>query len=125
MPPHLAREHYHYPRRIDIARMAQAARLFEGRHDFASFAKTSSLPAGTIRQIFRCELKKKGHRLHLEVEGSGFLHHMVRNMAGTLLEVGAGSITLEEFRALFVNRDRKLAGFAAPAHGLVLLKVRY
>jgi tRNA pseudouridine38-40 synthase len=50
---------------------------------------------------------------------------MVRNMAGTLLEVGVGSIALEEFRALFVSRDRKLAGFAAPAHGLVLLKVRY
>jgi tRNA pseudouridine38-40 synthase len=125
MPPHLAREYFHHPRRIDIAGMAQAARLFVGKHDFASFAKTASLPKGTIRRIFRCDLKKKGHRLHLEVEGSGFLHHMVRNMAGTLLEVGVGSIALEEFRALFVSRDRKLAGFAAPAHGLVLLKVRY
>jgi tRNA pseudouridine38-40 synthase len=123
--PHLAREYYHYPHRIGVGEMAQAARLFEGEHDFASFAKTASLPSNTIRRIFRCELKKQGYRLHLTVEGSGFLHHMVRNMAGTLLEVGRGSMGLREFRELFVKRDRKLAGFTAPAHGLVLLKVRY
>ncbi len=125
MMPHLAREYYHYPRAIDIARMMRAARLFEGEHDFASFAKKSSLPSGTVRRIIRCELKKQGYRLHLTVEGSGFLHHMVRNMAGTLLEVGKGSMSFEEFLDLFVKRDRKLAGFTAPAHGLVLMKVRY
>lgn len=125
MPPHLAREYYHYPHRLNMARMTQAAHLFEGEHDFASFAKTASLPSGTIRRIFRCGLKKRGYRLHLTVEGSGFLHHMVRNMAGTLLEVGGGAMNLHEFRDLFVKRDRKLAGFTAPAHGLVLLKVRY
>jgi tRNA pseudouridine38-40 synthase len=125
MLPHLAREYYHYPHRIDLPRMTQAARLFEGKHDFASFAKTASLPSGTIRRIFRCEMKKRGFRLHLTVEGSGFLHHMVRNMAGTLLEVGGGAMSLAEFRDLFVKRDRTLAGFTAPAQGLILLKVRY
>jgi tRNA pseudouridine38-40 synthase len=70
-------------------------------------------------------LKKKGLRLFLTVQGNGFLHHMVRNMAGTLIEVGKGSISLEQFQDLFVKRDRRLAGFTAPAHGLVLLKVQY
>ena len=123
--PHLAREYYHFPRRLDLSRMVQGARLFEGEHDFAAFAKACSLPANSIRRIFRCELKKKGYRLHFTVEGSGFLHHMVRNMAGTLLEVGEGTMSLQEAQDLFLRRDRKLAGFTAPAHGLVLLKVRY
>lgn len=125
MAPHLAREYFHYPRPVRIPLMMQAARLFEGEHDFASFAKADSLPANTVRRIFRCELKKRGHRLLLTVEGNGFLHHMVRNMAGTLLELGGGAISLEEFRDLFARRDRRQAGFTAPAHGLVLQKVRY
>ena len=123
--PHLMREFFHFPYPVDIGRMKAAARLFVGEHDFASFAKANSTPANTIRKILRCEFKKHGHRLLLTVEGNGFLHHMVRNMAGTLLEVGSGSISLASFRELLVKRDRTLAGFTAPAHGLVLIKVQY
>jgi len=125
LPPHLLREYFHYPYPVDISKMQSAARLFAGEHDFASFAKANADISSTIRRIFRCELKKRGWRLFLTVEGNGFLHHMVRNMAGTLLDVGRGAISLEAFRALFVKRDRRLAGFTAPARGLVLLKVQY
>lgn len=122
--PHLIKEFYHFPYPVDFSKMEQAARSFKGEHDFASFSKTPPLP-NTVRRIFRCDLTKKGRYLALTVEGNGFLHHMVRNMAGTLLEVGRGSITLEEFLDLFTLRDRNLAGFTAPAHGLILLKVKY
>lgn len=125
MLPHLAREYFHFPYRIDLAKMENATRQFVGEHDFASFAKSGSPASSTVRRIFRCELRKRGHRLLLTVEGNGFLHHMVRNMAGTLLEVGKGSISLSDFQQLFLMRDRTLAGFTAPAHGLVLLKVQY
>ncbi len=125
MPPHLAREHFHYQYPVDLEKMLAAARLFPGEHDFASFAKTNESITNTIRYIFRCELKKMGKRLLLTVEGNGFLHHMVRNMAGTLLEVGRGAMGMDQFRALFTNRDRNLAGFTAPAHGLILMKVNY
>ena len=125
LPPHLMREYFHFPFPIDIPKMIQAARLFPGEHDFASFAKTNSAVATTVRRIYRCELKKLGSRLFLTVEGNGFLHHMVRNMAGTLLEVGRGTISQTDFQALFAKRDRTLAGFTAPAHGLILLKVKY
>jgi tRNA pseudouridine38-40 synthase len=125
LPPHLMREYFHYPFPLDIAKMKKAARLFWGEHDFASYAKTNSSSSGTIRRIFRCELKKLGSRLLLTVEGDGFLHHMVRNMAGTLLEVGRGIISLTDFQNLFSKRDRTQAGFTAPAHGLILLKVKY
>ena len=125
LSPHLAREYFHYPYGVDLSKMQAAARLFAGEHDFASFAKTNPSYSSTVRRIFRCELKKHGNRLFLTVQGNGFLQHMVRNMAGTLLEVGRGSISLDAFRGLFVKRDRTLAGFTAPAHGLVLLRVRY
>lgn len=125
LPPHLMREYFHFPFPVDIRKMERAARLFPGEHDFASFAKTGSISTTTTRHIFRCTLKKTGCRLLLTVEGNGFLHHMVRNMAGTLLEVGRGSISLSEFQDLFYKRDRTKAGFTAPAHGLILLKVKY
>jgi tRNA pseudouridine38-40 synthase len=124
LPPHLIREYFHFPCSVDISKMERAARQFVGEHDFASFAKTNSY-MNAVRRIFRCDLKKKGRRLSLTVEGNGFLHHMVRNMAGTLLEVGRNAISMEEFQELFSKRDRRLAGFTAPAHGLVLLKVKY
>jgi tRNA pseudouridine38-40 synthase len=135
MPPHLAREHFHYPYPVDVGKMKHAAHLFVGEHDFASFAAKSgqggsskadrATPRNTVRQILACDLKKKGNRLLFTVEGNGFLQHMVRNMAGTLLEIGGSRIRLEQLEKLFKERDRKLAGFAAPAHGLILLKVRY
>ncbi len=125
LPPHLIREYFHFPYRVDIHRMEAAAKLFLGEHDFTSFAKTDAGRTGAVRRILRCELKKTGRRLLLTVEGNGFLHHMVRNMAGTLLEVGRGTIAPEDFRRLFARRDRKLAGFTAPSNGLVLVKVQY
>lgn len=135
MPPHLAREHFHYPYPIDLEKMKEAARSFEGEHDFASFAakcgqgsssKTGSTsPRNTVRRILACNWSRRGNRLLLTVEGNGFLQHMVRNMAGTLLEIGSGRMSAERLEKLFESRDRRLAGFAAPAHGLILLKVRY
>jgi tRNA pseudouridine38-40 synthase len=125
LPPHLMREYFHFPYPVDIMKMQRATRLFEGEHDFASFAKANAAVSSTVRRVFHCELTKKGWRLFLTVEGNGFLHHMVRNMAGTLLDVGRGAISLDEFRALFIKHDRRLAGFTAPAHGLILLKVQY
>jgi len=125
--PHWRRDHYHYPYRVDLARMKQAASLFIGDHDFASFAAKSGAgaPKSTIRHICRCNLKSRGSLLWFTVEGNGFLHHMVRNMIGTLLELGRGRMSLAEFQSLFEARDRTRAGFTAPAKGLVLLRVRY
>ena len=125
MPPHLAREHFHYPYPIDTEIMNQAVRLFEGAHDFASFAAKGSEKENTVRHIYACRLKISGHRLTFTVEGNGFLHHMVRNMVGTLLGLGRGLMTLPEFEVLFECRDRTRAGFTAPAHGLILLRVCY
>lgn len=126
LPPHLAREYLHYPYPLDEAMMARAARLLEGTHDFASFAAYSAREkSDTRRCVIRSILKRRGHLLHYLVEADGFLHHMVRNITGTLLEVGRGRTSLEDLEILFQKRDRSLAGFTAPACGLVLVRVRY
>ncbi len=124
LPPHLLREYFHFPYPVDFSKMERATSQLIGEHDFFSFAKTNSC-SNAVRRIFRCELKKKGLRLWLTIEGNGFLHHMVRNIVGTLLEVGRNAMSLDEFQELFIKRDRRLAGFTAPARGLVLLKVKY
>jgi tRNA pseudouridine38-40 synthase len=124
LPPHLAREHFHYPYPIQIHLMREAVAEFVGEHDFASFA-AGTPGRNTVRRIFSCELKRSGRRLTLTVEGNGFLHHMVRNMAGTLLEIGRGIMSMDDFRRLFEQRDRRRAGFTAPAHGLILVRVSY
>ncbi len=124
LPPHIRREFFHFPFPVDATAMEEAARRFVGEHDFASFAKTPH-PPNTVRRIDRCNLKQEGRRMLLTVEGNGFLHHMVRTMAGTLLEIGRGSMSMPQFEGLFTGRDRTLGGFTAPACGLILLKVKY
>jgi len=129
LPPHLAVEYYHFPFDLSLPAMRQAATHFVGTHDFASFAATPrGGPQGeenTIRTVISCGFASRGRRLLFTVEGDGFLHHMVRNMVGTLLEVGQGRIAIQDFVRLFQLRDRSRSGFTAPAHGLVLLRVRY
>jgi tRNA pseudouridine38-40 synthase len=125
LPPHLAREHYHYPWTLDVAAMQSAAPHFVGEHDFAGFAGKSGSRRDTVRQIYRCELKSAGLRLVLTIEGNGFLQHMVRNIVGTLLEVGRGRLNPGHIDTIFQKRDRTLAGPTAPAHGLVLMRVLY
>jgi tRNA pseudouridine38-40 synthase len=135
MPPHLAREFYHYPYPIDLKTIRDGIRILQGEHDFASFAaksgkveRTPGSPAqdrSTIRILFRAEIRVSGKSLIFTFEGSGFLHHMVRNMVGTLLELGRARFTLPQISDLLQKRDRTLAGFTAPAHGLLLWKVKY
>jgi tRNA pseudouridine38-40 synthase len=133
-PPFLARYVYHHPYPLDGRRMVQAARLLEGEHDFTSFA--GSDPArkekqrqhdSNVRQIFhsRIRVRKELQMIVYEIRGSGFLHHMVRNIVGTLLEVGSGKLLPEDVQAILELRDRGKAGATAPASGLWLVKVEY
>jgi len=133
-PPFLARYVYHHPYPLDCRQMAQAARLLEGEHDFTSFA--SSDPArkegarqegSNLRKVFRSRIaaRKKLRVIVYEIRGSGFLHHMVRNIVGTLLEVGSGKLSPDDIPAIIRARDRGKAGATAPASGLWLVRVEY
>ncbi len=117
---------WHVPGPLDVAAMAEAARLVEGEHDFAAFQTVGGAPGPTTRVVSRSALRACGDGLlTYEVTGDGFLRHMVRAMVGTLLEVGRGRRRPEWMRAVVASRDRAQAGRTAPAHGLFLVRVEY
>jgi len=130
-PPFLARYVYHHPYPLDEARMIEAARIVEGEHDFTSFAAVDperyreNEEPNNVRTIFRSEWQRSGDELLYTVRGSGFLHHMVRNLVGTFLMAGKGSLKVEDVRRILELRDRSAAAATAPASGLALVSVEY
>lgn len=114
-----------YPYRLDLARMKKAARLLVGRHNFKTFQAKGSSVKDSIRKIRRLKIERQGNLICFVIEADGFLYHMVRNIVGTLLEVGRGSQNLEDFKTCFKKKDRNLAGPTVPAHGLILVRVEY
>lgn len=115
-----------FPQALDLAAMQQAAAHLVGTHDFASFQAAGSGVEQTVRTLARCEVRgQAGAEIQIEVEGSGFLRHMVRNLAGTLLEVGRGAREAGSLPGLLGARDRTQAGPTAAPHALTLVWVDY
>lgn len=124
--PLRARRWLHVPRALDLEAMDRAAKILLGRHDFACFQAAGSGVEETVRELFRIDVQGvSGGEILIEVEGSGFLRHMVRNIAGTLLEVGRGRREPGSMAALLESRDRGQAGPTAQALGLTLVWVQY
>ena len=126
MNPLLRHTAWHVPRKLDLAAMRAAARLFVGTHDFKSFANNRNYEMeNTTRTVRRCEVKRSGPLLTFIIEGDGFLYKMCRGIVGTLTQVGLGRIAAADIQHILAQRDRRVAGMTAPAHGLVLWKVLY
>lgn len=111
------------PRTVDA--MQRAAAHLVGRHDFASFQPADSVSRDTVRTIERLAVRDAGGEIVIDVEGDGFLRHMVRTIAGTLAEVGAGTRPVDSIPDVIGARDRRAAGPTLPASGLTLVSVRY
>ena len=135
-PPFLARYVWHYPYPLDESAMIAAAGVVVGEHDFTSFAavdpeRVERMAAEennhttNVRTVFSSSWTREGDELIYTVRGSGFLHHMVRNLIGTFLLVGKGTVSLEDLRHILGARERTAAGPTAPASGLYLLDVEY
>lgn len=126
MNPLLRRTAWHVPVKLDVRQMRAAARQFVGKHDFQSFAANSGQKRdNTIRTISRCEIKKSGPKFTVIIEGDGFLYKMCRGMAGTIVQAGLGKFPPGQIRTMLAQKDRRVAGMSAPAHGLILWKVFY
>jgi tRNA pseudouridine38-40 synthase len=125
--PLVAGRAFHVPYPLDVAKMRQAAKAFIGKHDFHSFTSVATMKKNStcVRTIKRFQIKRQGPLILMQVEADGFLYHMIRNMAGTLLEVGRGKRKPGDIFALLKARDRRLAGMTAPAEGLTLIRVTY
>ena len=122
---HLRRWHVHGAEGLDRAAMAEAAAHLEGRHDFSSFRHQECAAKSPVKEIYRIALEGDGPALDLVFEGNRFLMHMVRILAGTLVETGRGRFRPEAMPAILEARDRRRAGITAPPHGLYLDEVWY
>ena len=134
-PPFLARYVYHHPYPLGEAAMIEAAGVVVGEHDFTSFAAVdperhqrvldADEETSNVRTIFSSTWKREGDELIYRVRGNGFLHHMVRNLVGTFLLVGKGTLTRDDVQHILKKKDRSAAGATAPAEGLYLVSVEY
>lgn len=133
-PPFLANYVTHHPYPLDEAAMAEAAGRVLGEHDFTSFAAVDPEkgfpadgdgPRGNVRTIFTSAWQRSGEEFTYRVRGNGFLHHMVRNLVGTFLLVGKGTLRPADIDKILSAKLRSAAGATAPATGLYLVSVEY
>ena len=124
-PVHLVNKVYHVWRELDVEKMSAAAAGLVGKHDFAGFASASDRRGSTERTIFRCDVYRQGTEIIFEIEGDGFLYNMVRNIVGTLLEIGRGHWPVERIGHIFATCNRQDAGPTIPGAGLTLQWVKY
>jgi tRNA pseudouridine38-40 synthase len=110
---------------VNIEGMRLAARSLLGRHDFSAFEASGSSIQDKVRGLARLDIQEEGEMLVFELQANGFLYKMVRNIVGTLLEVGKGNLSPEDVRDILESKDRTQAGPTAPANGLYLLRVIY
>ncbi len=114
---------YHYP--LDVEQMSEAASYLVGTHDFASFCAANAQVKSTVRTIYSCTAQKENDIITIRVTGNGFLYNMVRIIAGTLIEVGAGKCRPEEIKDILAAENRDAAGPTAPAQGLTMMGIEY
>jgi tRNA pseudouridine38-40 synthase len=136
-PPFEARYVWHYPYPLEEGAMIAAASVVEGEHDFTSFAAVDpekrvvedaaegAEARSNVRRIYFSSWQRRGDDLVYTVRGSGFLHHMVRNLVGTFILLGKGTTSREGMFKILEARDRSAAGATAPASGLFLMNVEY
>ncbi|HZU42938.1 MAG TPA: tRNA pseudouridine(38-40) synthase TruA [Terriglobales bacterium] len=130
-PPFLARYVYHYPYPLNVDEIFLASDQVVGTHDFTSFASVDpergadNGEVNNVRTIFSSAWHAGDSELVYTVRGNGFLHHMVRNLVGTLILVGKGTLSADDVGRILRARSRPAAGPTAPAHGLYLVKVEY
>jgi len=124
--PFWRRHAWHVPLPLDVAAMEEAVAALAGEHDFAAFRGADAGPQrSTVRRVLETAVRADGPLLVYRIEATGFLKHMVRNIVGTMVEVGRGERSPSSMRDILESRDRTQAGPTAPPHGLLLVTVRY
>ena len=116
----------HIPIKLNVEKMQEGAKYFEGEHDFKAFKASGTSSKSSVRTIYKAEVKSKpNNRIYIELTGNGFLYNMVRIIAGTLVEVGMEKIEPKDIKSIIDSKDRSQAGKTLPPQGLYLVKVEY
>ena len=116
----------HIPQKLNIKKMKEAIKYFEGEHDFKAFKASGTSSKSSVRTIYKAEIiEMPNYRIYIELTGNGFLYNMVRIIAGTLVDVGLEKIKPEEIPNIIEKGKRDLAGKTLPPNGLFLLNVEY
>lgn len=123
--PVLARNQWHRPGKLDVEKMQQGAQQLVGKKDFKSFASAADQRESSVRTISLCQVKQESDVIKISVAADGFLYNMVRNIVGTLVEVGRGRWEPDTIEDILAAKDRNAAGPIAPASGLCLMEIYY
>jgi tRNA pseudouridine38-40 synthase len=125
VPPPLRHFVWHVAQPLDVDAMSEAATVLIGEHDFAAFQAAGSDVISSRREVLASRLARRDAQLIYEVTGTGFLRHMVRNVVGTLVDIGRGRRPVDDMRRVLESRDRSKASATAPPQGLTLWSVEY
>ncbi|MEQ1085784.1 tRNA pseudouridine(38-40) synthase TruA [Acinetobacter seifertii] len=124
-PALLHKQVTHIYQHLDVQKMIKAASKFEGTHNFETFRAAACQSNKPVRHVTHCRLFEHGRYLVLDIQADGFLHHMVRNIVGCLLEIGQGMYEIDHIDTMFAAQDRKAAGVTAPPDGLYFIQCYY
>jgi len=116
---------FFYPHPLDAQLMRKEARVLLGKHNFSAFAASRGKEKNPVKVIKKIAVRKRNSLIHIDIEADGFLYNMVRNIAGTLIEIGRGRLAPGSLKKILLARNRMLAGQTASPRGLCLLKVKY
>jgi tRNA pseudouridine38-40 synthase len=116
---------WHRPAALDVAAMDTAAKLLNGKKDFKSFASAADKRESSIRTVMQCQVAQEDKWVYMDIEADRFLYNMVRNIVGTLVEIGRGRWKPEKINEILEAKDRTAAGPIAPAAGLCLMWIKY
>lgn len=116
---------YFVPIKLNVEKMKQAIKYFEGEHDFKGFKASGTSSKSSVRTIYKTNIEEKDGRIIIELTGNGFLYNMVRIISGTLVDVGLEKIKPEEITEIINSKDRTRAGKTLPPYGLYLVEVEY
>jgi tRNA pseudouridine38-40 synthase len=118
---------WHVRRRLDLERMAEAARCLIGTHDFGAFGRPPGEDGNgnSVRSVLRAAWQGRGSLLTFDIEANAFLYRMVRSIVGALARVGRGDLSVDEFQSVMKSRDRSQIKLVAPPQGLCLMQVNY
>ncbi len=123
--PYQAQFSWLFERKLELGKMQDAAGLLLQHTDFASFARSNTNVKTNVCKVYKASWEKEGHMLIFEIQADRFLRNMVRAIVGTLVDVGLGKVSREDFDRIIQSKDRRNAGYSAPACGLHLINIEY